>query len=137
MAAIVGAPGVGKSLIAPRLGYAVAQGSPVFGLKVRRGGVMYVAAEDETGMRARVAALREEYGDAPAFTLVGGGTSLFPDGDYKALCAAVKARRPALIVIDTLAMAFSGLSWYEEHLIETRNRGSGRPLIFVTVMTRW
>ena len=94
VAAIVGAPGVGKSLIAPRLGYAVAQGSPVFGLKVRQGGVMYVAAEDETGMRARVAALREEYGDAPDFTLVGGVTSLFPDGDHKALRAAVKARRP-------------------------------------------
>jgi RecA-family ATPase len=130
VAAIVGAPGVGKSLIAPRLGYAVAQGRPVFGLKVRQGGVLYVAAEDETGMRARVAALREEYGDAPDFTLVGGVTSLFPDGDHKALRAAVKARRPALIVIDTLAMAFPGLR-------ENEAESMGLVVAAARALTKW
>lgn len=130
VAAIVGAPGVGKSLIAPRFGYSVAQGSPVFGLKVRQGGVMYVAAEDETGMRARVAALREEYGDAPDFALVGGVTSLFPDGDHKALRAAVKARKPALIVIDTLAMAFPGLR-------ENEAESMGLVVAAARALTRW
>ncbi|MCL4188847.1 MAG: AAA family ATPase [Rhodobacteraceae bacterium] len=130
VAAIVGAPGVGKSLIAPRLGYAVAQGSPAFGLKVRQGGVLYVAAEDESGMRARVAALREEYGDAPDFALVGGVTSLFPDGDHKALRAAVKARRPALIVIDTLAMAFPGLR-------ENEAESMGLVVAAARALTKW
>lgn len=130
VAAIVGAPGVGKSLIAPRLGYAVAQGNPVFGLKVRQGGVLYVAAEDESGMRARVAALREEYGDAPDFALVGGVTSLFPDGDHKALRAAVKARRPALIVIDTLAMAFPGLR-------ENEAESMGLVVAAARALTKW
>lgn len=130
VAAIVGAPGVGKSLIAPRLGYAVAQGNPVFGLKVRQGGVLYVAAEDESGMRARVAALREEYGDAPDFALVGGATSLFPDGDHKALRAAVKARRPALIVIDTLAMAFPGLR-------ENEAESMGLVVAAARALTKW
>jgi len=130
VAAIVGAPGVGKSLIAPRLGYAVAQGSPAFGLKVRQGGVLYVAAEDESGMRARVAALREEYGDAPDFALVGGVTSLFPDGDHKALRAAVKARRPALVVIDTLAMAFPGLR-------ENEAESMGLVVAAARALTKW
>jgi len=130
VAAIVGAPGVGKSLIAPRLGYAVAQGNPVFGLKVRQGGVMYVAAEDETGMRARVAALREEYGDAPDFALVGGVTSLFADGDHKALRDAVKDRKPALIVIDTLAMAFPGLR-------ENEAESMGLVVAAARALTKW
>lgn len=128
--AIVGAPGVGKSLFAPRLAYAVAQGRRAFGLKVRQGGVLYVAAEDETGMRARISALREEHGDAPDFALVGGVTSLFADGDHKALRDAVKARKPALIVIDTLAMAFPGLK-------ENEAESMGLVVAAARALTKW
>jgi hypothetical protein len=55
--AIIGAPGAGKSLLGPRLAYAVAQGESAFGLKVGQGPVFYVAAEDHAGMRGRIAAL--------------------------------------------------------------------------------
>ena len=110
VAAVIGAPGVGKSLMAPRLAYAVAQGADVFGHRTRKGGVMYVASEDESGMRARITALRSDHGDADGFTLVGNVTSLFPgSADLKALRNAVKDRNPSLIVIDTLAMSFPGL----------------------------
>lgn len=129
VAAIVGAPGVGKSLFAPLLGYAVAQGQPVFGRKVRQGGVFYVAAEDESGMRARVAALREELGDAPDFNLVGGVTSLFGE-DHKALRREVKARRPALVIIDTLAMAFPGLR-------ENEAESMGLVVAAARALTKW
>jgi hypothetical protein len=71
---------------------------------------MYVASEDESGMRARITALRSDHGDADGFTLVGNVTSLFPgSADLKALRNAVKDRNPSLIVIDTLAMSFPGL----------------------------
>ena len=54
---IYGAPGAGKSLISPHLGYAVAQGRSAFGMRTKPGRVFYVAAEDPHGMRGRVSAL--------------------------------------------------------------------------------
>lgn len=130
---IVGAPGVGKSLIAPRLAWAVAQGDGVFGLKVRQAHkVFYVAAEDEHGMRARMVALRERHGDAPDLRLVGGVSDLLSKGapQMKALLAAVKAERPALVIIDTLAMAFPGL---EENSAE----GMGRVVAVARALAQW
>ncbi|APG48467.1 AAA family ATPase [Phaeobacter porticola] len=111
VAAIVGAPGAGKSLLAPYLGYAVARGADAFGRRTRQGGVLYVAAEDSHGMRARLKALKDQYGDADNFTLVEGASDLLnvTSGQLKALGTAVKERRPALIVVDTIAAGFSGL----------------------------
>jgi hypothetical protein len=118
---IFGAPGAGKSVIAPALAYAVAQGRPAFGLKTRQGSTLYVAAEDPSGMRSRVSALRIRHGDAPGFALVEGvGDLLTPTApDLEALEAIVAERRPTLIVLDTLAMAFPGL---EENSAEAMGR---------------
>ena len=110
IAAVVGAPGAGKSLLAPRLAYAVAQGKPVFGKRVQQGDVFYVAAEDGHGMRARLSALRSDFGDADQLYLVSGVSDLLSKkGELCALQKAAKERRPKLIVIDTLAVAFPGL----------------------------
>lgn len=111
VAVIFGAPGVGKSLCAPHIAYAVAQGRPVLGARVKPGMVFYVAAEDDVGMRSRVRALKERWGDAPIFRLVSGCSDLLNkrSADMDALLAAVKAHRPSLVVIDTLTMAFPGL----------------------------
>lgn len=132
VACIVGAPGVGKSLLGPRLGYAVAQGDDIFGMRVRQGGVLYVAAEDQHGMRGRVAALRREHGEADDFALVAGVSDLLSKGSEhpKRLREAVKARRPSLIIIDTLAMAFPGL---EENSAE----GMGRVVAVARSLTKW
>ena len=132
VASIVGAPGVGKSLLGPRLGYAVAQGEDIFGMRVRQGGVLYVAAEDQHGMRGRVAALRREHGEADDFALVAGVSDLLNKGSehLKRLKAAVKDRRPALVIIDTLAMAFPGL---EENSAE----GMGRVVSVARSLTKW
>ncbi len=131
VAAIVGRPGAGKSLLAPRLGYAVAQGGEVFGRRTRQGVVFYVAAEDGHGMRGRLSALRQDHGEADAFHLVGGVSDLLSKGgQLKALRAEVKARRPALIIIDTLAMAFPGL---EENSAE----GMGQVVAAARSLTTW
>ncbi len=109
VAAIVGAPGAGKSILAPALAYAVAQGREAFGRRTRRGGVFYVAAEDQMGMAARITALRQEHGEADDLNL-GSLHNLFPGSDnLKRLRKEVSRYRPKLIVIDTLAMAFPGL----------------------------
>jgi hypothetical protein len=131
VAAIVGAPGAGKSLLAPRLGYAVAQGAEVFGRRTRQGGVFYVAVEDGHGLRGRVSALCQDHGDADGFHLVSGVSDLLSKkGELAKLRAAVKARRPALVIIDTLAVAFPGL---EENTAE----GMGQVVAAARSLTKW
>lgn len=109
---IFGAPGAGKSLIAPRVAFAVASGHPIFGRRTRAGKVFYVAAEDEHGMALRLKALRQLLGDEATenLRLAGCPHGLNKDSpDFARLLGAVAKERPALIVIDTLAMAFPGL----------------------------
>ncbi|MGQ0565981.1 MAG: AAA family ATPase [Gemmobacter sp.] len=136
VACIFGAPGAGKSLIAPFLGYMVARGDEAFRMRSKAGGVFYVAAEDSDGMRGRVRALRQAHGNAPVFKLVEGVSQLLstnsgePTADLLALVEAVKAERPALIVIDTLAMAFPGLD-------ENSAQDMGRVVAVARRLTRW
>ena len=143
VACIVGAPGVGKSVLAPYLAYAVAQGQPVFDRRVRKGGVFYVAAEDHHGMQGRLSALRADLGEAPKLHLIGGISDLLTTeavtvkGKTRQRCQqadlltkAVKDHRPALIVLDTLAMAFPGL---EENSAE----GMGRVVALARRLTKW
>jgi len=132
VACIFGAPGAGKSLLAPFLAYAVAQGRTAFGMRTKAGGVFYVAAEDEHGMRGRVRALQQAHGDAPEFRLVGGVSNLLSTDspDLKELARAVKAQKPKLIIIDTLAMAFPGLE-------ENSADGMGRVVAVARALTKW
>lgn len=137
VACIVGAPGAGKSVLAPALAYAVAQGREAQGRRTRAGGVFYVAAEDEHGMRGRVTALRSEHGDAANFTLVGGVSDLLNEAvagqgvpHFNALLKAVEERRPSLIVIDTLSMSFPRLD-------ENSAEGMGRVVHVARALTEW
>lgn len=132
VAAIVGAPGAGKSLLAPYLGFRVAQGEEPFGRRTKPGGVFYVAAEDGHGMAARVRALRSAYGDAEAFQLVEGVTDLLSrdSTDRKELARAVEDRRPSLIIIDTLAIAFPGLE-------ENDAKAMGDVVAVARALTKW
>jgi hypothetical protein len=106
--ALIGPPGTGKSMLAPYLAYAVAQGREAFGLRTKQGRTLYVAAEDVTGLRQRVHALMLQHGDAPGFALVDCPNLL--DADAAAdLKAAVADWKPALVVLDTLGAAFAGM----------------------------
>jgi AAA domain/Primase C terminal 2 (PriCT-2) len=132
IACIFGAPGAGKSLLAPFLGYMAAKGVKAFGMRTKATGVFYVAAEDAHGMRGRVKALRSAHGDVTGFQLVEGVSDLLATGspDLIALKAAVKEQRPSLIFIDTLAMAFPGL---EENSAEAM----GRVVAVARALTRY
>ena len=109
VACLLGAPGAGKSVLAPHLAYAVAQGRPVFGRRTKPGRVFYVAAEDPHGMRQRVHALRLGQGDADGFALVEGVGNLLDPAEGDQLRALIAEHRPALVVLDTQAAAFPGL----------------------------
>ena len=111
---LFGPPGAGKSLIAPLIAHAIASGRGVFGRRVRRGRVLYMAAEDGTGMRQRARALLEAIGPADGFFIAPGPVDLLLENDdvptdFDALRAAARRLRIALIVIDTMAAAFPGL----------------------------
>ncbi|MDI6026089.1 AAA family ATPase [Corticibacterium sp. UT-5YL-CI-8] len=108
IACIFGEPGAGKSMIAPYLGYAVAQGREAFGMRTKPGKVFYLPMEDETGMQMRVRALHEQHGDAENFFVVR-GASIHGDEGLKELLLEVKRQQPALIIIDTLAASWPGL----------------------------
>ncbi|WP_022687635.1 AAA family ATPase [Sphingomonas phyllosphaerae] len=128
---IYGAPGAGKSLISPHIGYAVARGVPAFGMRTKPGLVLYVAAEDARGMKDRVRALRIRHGDADAFRVGEGITDLLTTGseDLVELRRHVRELQPSLIFIDTLAMAFPGL---EENSAE----GMGRVMAAAHSLTK-
>lgn len=130
--ACVGAPGCGKSTLAPYLGYMVAQGRETFGQRTKQGGVFYVAAEDETGLQMRVAALHGDHGEANHFHVVAGVTNLLAkeSPDLLALREAANARKPSLIIIDTLAMAFPGLE-------ENDAAAMGRVVAVARSLTKW
>ncbi len=105
---LFGEPGAGKSMLAPSIAYQIALGRSVFGLRTKQGKALYVAAEDEAGMRNRVGALKRMHGDTGEFLLAAGVSDLFTPAseDLKELCRIIKRELPALVVIDTLAMAF-------------------------------
>lgn len=128
----VGAPGVGKSVVVPRIAYALAQGEPVFGMRTKQGKVFYVAAENERDMMKRVRVLRDTYGAADNFRLIlNGGGSMKPGNEFlKKLRAAIQKERPALIVIDTLAAAIPGLD-------ENSSEGMGNAIMVARSLTRW
>lgn len=121
VACIFGSPGAGKSVIGPHLAYAVAQGREAFGMRTKPGRVFYVAAEAPADLRQRVKALKLRHGDADRFTLVEGVNDLLqPDApDLVALREAVEAQRPAIVIVDTLAMSCPGL---EENDAQAMNR---------------
>ena len=108
---IFGGPGMGKSCLAPRLGYAIAQGSEIFGRRVRQRRVLYIACEDPHGMRQRIAALRQEFGDTPDLLLPDGPFDLMnPDSPHKGeLTARIANFGPSVVIIDTIAAGFPGL----------------------------
>ncbi len=118
---LFGAPGTGKSLIAPYLGFMVAHGTRAFGMRTKQGPVFYVAAEDSKGMRGRVNALSKEHGRPEGFYLVEGISNLLTErsSDLAILLDRALVERPALIILDTLAMCFPGL---EENTAEGMGR---------------
>jgi hypothetical protein len=121
VAFIVGQSRAGKSFLAIDTVLQIAAGAKaVLGRSARRCGVVYVAAEDANGCRARVAAWRLKYdpgGDTP-FELIGQGLSLLDAGDVadlKATLADIAARFAVagnglgIVVLDTLSRCIPGV----------------------------
>jgi predicted ATP-dependent serine protease len=110
-AQFIGLPGSGKSALAPLAGYSIALGIPFLGRRVKKGLVLYLAAEDGHGMKLRVRALRKRLGDTTQFLLVPEALNLMDpnSGDIDRVTKLIRKHRPVAVFIDTVARAFPGL----------------------------
>lgn len=112
----------GKSFLATHLALSIARGVDCFDRKVRRGGVVYIAAEGKKGFKKRLAAYRKSFelddNAVLPFLLVPTALDLFNrDGDIVSLLEDLRLVLPFmiamgvgidLVVIDTLAAVSPG-----------------------------
>ena len=103
-----GQPKTGKSFLLIRLAFGLALGRRMWGRTAKQSNVIYIAAEGEGGVHARMLALRDELGDpAGAFRYIAGRVEVGPPGvDLDAVIAAAQHAQAGLVVLDTLARTF-------------------------------
>lgn len=103
-----GAPKCGKSFLVLRLAYGLAIGRGMWEREARLSRVLYVAAEGEGGINARILALRDELGDAGnRFHYIAQPVTIGPPAiDVGDIIRAAKDLSVDLIVLDTLARTF-------------------------------
>jgi hypothetical protein len=107
---LYGRPGARKSFLALDMALSVATGRPWHGREVRKGSVVYLAAEGQAGMKGRVAAWRQSHGKGypkPDMKLILQHVNIVQQlSELKDLLSTVTGI--SLIVIDTLARTFGG-----------------------------
>jgi len=112
-AALYGKPGSYKSFVALYVAGMIATGQPAFDRTTIQGDVVYVAGEGGAGLKRRWDALRKHHDlppDTPIAFLRGQLNLRSTMEDAEALVEAIKAKnlKPRMLVVDTLARAFSG-----------------------------
>lgn len=114
IACIYGQPGVGKSVLAPYLGYCVALGQQFFGRITRVSKVLYVAAEDAEGIYWRIKAMG---GPVNSLSITNEIYDLYEPykvdfNSYENINQLIKyiiEESVSLVIIDTLSRSFPGL----------------------------
>jgi hypothetical protein len=112
---IFGLPGSAKTFVALDVGLHIADGREWFGRRTTKGGVVYLGAEGQGGLRARVEAWRLTYeAEGIPFALIPVPVDLLDPAADMAKVSAVLDQLAAewgglaLLVIDTLAATFGG-----------------------------
>jgi hypothetical protein len=112
LAAVVGAPGVGKTTLTVDIMMRVALGLPVFGRPTTPGPVIYIAAEGVNGLKARAAAWKQANGieQVEDIYFITEPIQLLHERETLGLLEAIEHRdiSPSLLVVDTLARCFEG-----------------------------
>lgn len=115
MAVVYGESGTGKTFLALHISLSVSAGTNVFGHRVRRAGVVYIAAEAGRGIESRVAAAKyeTEFPETVSFAAITTPIDLCTNTtDLEKLITAIRAAdigMPVeLIVIDTLSRTMGG-----------------------------
>ena len=107
---IIGQSTAGKSFVALDLAGAIAQGKEWRGLRVKKGRVVYVAAEGAGGFRNRLVAYKRHHEiEDTGIGVVPDSPNLLQKADTEQLLAAVRADSdPDVIIVDTLACVAPG-----------------------------
>jgi hypothetical protein len=112
LAALVGAPGVGKTVVAVDLMMRVSLGMPVFGRTTKAGPVVMIAAEGANGVKARVEAWKDvnHVQSVDNIFFLTEPVQLVQERETGGLLNAIALRgiRPTLVIVDTLARCFEG-----------------------------
>ncbi len=99
-----GPPKSGKSFLMLRIAYGLALGRGMWGREAEAMPVLYCAAEGESGVNGRIAALHATMGNAPAFHFIAQSVDLFdPNADLSSIIEAIRFTKAGLFVADTLA----------------------------------
>ena len=110
IAAVLGGPGCGKSVLLPKLAFCVALGVPFLERKVRQCRVLYFASENGLGLERRLQALADQMGDpGDMLRALPNPFSLSCDSeDLARFKATVEHWQPGMVIIDTLFAGFPG-----------------------------
>lgn len=150
-AVLYGPSTVGKTFIALDLGFALTHGVPWAGRRVNRSAVLYVGLEGAGGIRKRILAAREKYGDSGRhFARLKLPVSLVrSDLGKEGVATIVRAfnallttsgAATGLIIIDTLSRAIAGdnendaadmAAFIEKRMGAIRRQASGSPALLI------
>ncbi|MGX9352355.1 helicase RepA family protein [Shimia sp. W99] len=102
---LYGPSNAGKTFVALEIAMHIAAGKPWRGLRINGGPVLYIAAEGGAGILNRIAAIKRDRPDMAdaQFYLLPLVLDLHGQRDARTVCAAMPCKKPALVVIDTLA----------------------------------
>ncbi len=103
-----GPPKCGKSFLLMSIGYAIAQGRNVFGRRVHKARVLYLACEGRSGLRGRIEALHARHGDTHDFVVIAEPLDLRGTGGTDALLEIIPRAKFDLVVVDTLNRVMAG-----------------------------
>jgi predicted ATP-dependent serine protease len=107
-----GQPGSKKSFLALSLSMAIATGQDWFGRPVRKGSVVYIAAEGANGYKSRVASWKDaaEFEGLAGVHFLTDAVPLLNPKDVALFIDQIRERhlKPTLIVVDTLSRCFEG-----------------------------
>ncbi|MCW3101552.1 MAG: DnaB domain protein helicase domain protein, partial [Chthonomonadaceae bacterium] len=109
--ALIGLPNCGKSFVALHLAFCVASGHSWQGRQVKKGKVLYIAAEGASGLKKRLLALAAAHEDiwpADSLRFKTSAIELLSSPQVEQLVQLLDAEQHALVVVDTLSQSMPG-----------------------------
>lgn len=107
---LAGSSGAFKSFIALEMGHCIASGRPFLGNKVmKKGKVIYICGEGKGGIKRRLRAIDNKYGESSNIMIINRDIALNEKGMIDALSSLFSKVEPVLVIYDTLNSLSGGI----------------------------